>query len=96
MLWITPAVGFIPHCYAADALARVTPILLDLDAAEVVNDDVLLNLGRDQPLHFSRFRRLVEIVSLDDADRNAARERFRFYRDRGYEIRTHDLRGGAH
>jgi DNA polymerase-3 subunit chi len=34
---------------------------------------------------------LIEIVSLDEQDRADARERFRFYRDRGYEIRTHDL-----
>jgi len=30
-------------------------------------------------------------VSRDDEDRAQARERFRHYRDRGYEIRTHDL-----
>ena len=41
---------------------------------------------------FSRFQRLIEIVSADDADdKQQARERFRYYRDRGYEIRTHDL-----
>ena len=34
---------------------------------------------------------LIEIVSLDEEDRAQARDRFRFYRDRGYEIRTHDL-----
>ncbi|RDJ93817.1 DNA polymerase III subunit chi, partial [Lacticaseibacillus rhamnosus] len=40
---------------------------------------------------FSRFQRLVEIVGTDASDRQAARERYRFYRDRGYEIRTHQL-----
>jgi DNA polymerase-3 subunit chi len=40
---------------------------------------------------FSRFQRLVEIVGRDDEDREAARARFRFYRDRGYEIVNHDL-----
>ena len=36
-------------------------------------------------------QRLIEIVSLDEEDRRRARERYKFYRDRGYEIRTHDL-----
>jgi len=43
------------------------------------------------PSYFSRFRRVVEIVTRDSDDRALARDRFRFYRDRGYEITTHDL-----
>ena len=35
--------------------------------------------------------KLAEIVCADDADRGEARVRYKFYRDRGYEIRTHDL-----
>jgi DNA polymerase-3 subunit chi len=34
---------------------------------------------------------VIEIVSTDGADRELARERYRFYRDRGYEIRNHDM-----
>ena len=41
-------------------------------------------------------QRLIEIVSLDDADVGAARARYRFYRDRGYEIRSHDLSQAGH
>jgi DNA polymerase-3 subunit chi len=60
----------------------------------LVHDEVLVNLREQWPACFSRFLRLVEIVGRDEADRQAARERFRFYRDRGYEIRHHDLGGG--
>ena len=91
LLWITPAIGFIPHCFADDPLARVTPIVLDWRSTEIINDDLLPNLGEERPPSFSRFRRLIEIVALDDEDRHAARERYKFYRDRGYDIRTHDL-----
>jgi len=91
LLWTTPATSFIPHCFAGDALAAVTPIVVDHDGAEPLHDQMLLNLRPEWPPFFSRFQRLVEIVSLDDEDRRLARERFKFYRDRGYEIRTHDL-----
>jgi DNA polymerase-3 subunit chi len=49
------------------------------------------DLHPERPAFFSRYQRLVEIVGIDDDDRAQARDRFRFYRDRGYEIRTHDL-----
>jgi DNA polymerase-3 subunit chi len=57
----------------------------------LLHDEVLLNLRPEWPPFFSRFQRLIEIVSLDERDRVDARERFRFYRERGSEIRTHDL-----
>lgn len=91
MLWTTPSTGFVPHCAADDPLAPETPVIIDCRGENLVHDEVLVNLRDEQPPFFSRFQRLVEIVSRDDADRASARERFRFYRDRGYEIRTHDL-----
>ncbi|MEN6586375.1 MAG: DNA polymerase III subunit chi [Sulfuricella sp.] len=91
MLWTTPATGFVPHCRARDPLATVTPVIVDCDPGELTHDQVLLNLGSERPAFFSRFQRLIEIVTEDEADRLAARERFRFYRDRGYEIRSHDM-----
>ena len=95
MLWTTPATGFIPHCGPADALAAETPIIVDAAGEAPVGDQVLLNLRAEWPPFFARYERLVEIVSLDEDDKRAARERFKFYRDRGYEIRTHDLKEAA-
>jgi DNA polymerase-3 subunit chi len=51
----------------------------------------MLNLHEESPPAFSRFERLIEVVGRDDEDRQRARNRFRFYRDRGYEIHHHDL-----
>ena len=96
MLWTAPALSFVPHCDAAHALASRTPVVFDHRDVPSSHDDVLLNLRAEWPQVFSRFQRLIEIVTQDDDDRAAARERFKFYRDRGYEIRTHDLsRNGA-
>jgi DNA polymerase-3 subunit chi len=95
LLWSVPSTGFVPHCRSEDRLAAVTPVILDHRAEPLVHDQVLINLRGETPAFFSRFRRLVEIVGLDDADRESARNRFRFYRDRGYEIRTHQLGGSG-
>jgi len=95
LIWSVPATGFVPHCRSAHPLAAVTPVIVDHVAEPLVHDQVLVNLCSSTPPMFSRFERLVEIVGTDAQDREAARERFRFYRDRGYEIRTHQLAGPA-
>jgi len=91
MLWTTPAISFVPHCGPEHTLAAVTPVIVDHSATNLVHDQVLLNLKPELPEFFSRFQRLIEVVSIDEGDRRAARERYKFYRDRGYDIRTHDL-----
>jgi len=91
LLWTTPATGFIPHCVGNDPLASVTPVIVGHEEGEPPHDQVLLNLRTEWPPFFSRFQRLIEIVTLNDEDKAAARARYKFYRDRGYEIRTHDL-----
>jgi DNA polymerase-3 subunit chi len=95
MLWTVPATGFLPHCTPADRLAPVTPVLIDTTGDTQLHDEMLINLHREWPAFFSRYQRLAEIVSADDNDRALARDRYKFYRDRGYEIRTHDLSGKA-
>jgi DNA polymerase-3 subunit chi len=91
-MWTWPATGFVPHCAASDTLAPDTPILIgQSDDAAPADCRLLLNLGADCPPHFARFERLLEVVGTDEADRQAARERFRLYRSRGYAIASHDL-----
>jgi DNA polymerase III subunit chi len=95
LLWTQSAIGFIPHCMSHDPLASETPVLLARNIDSPPVDDVILNLADACPPTFARFQRLLEIVSQDDADKAAARERFRFYRDRGYRIETHNLSDAA-
>jgi len=91
LLWTWPATGFVPHCFAHDALAEETPVLIASDAVAPQAGELLLNLGESCPPHFERFERLLEVVGQDDEARRQARERYRYYRDRGYPIRNHDL-----
>jgi len=92
ILWSMPATGFLPHVNAADALAASTPIILDSTSGPFPHDEILINLRSEVPPFFSRFQRLIEVVAAgDEDDKREARSRYRHYRDRGYEIRTHDL-----
>ncbi len=91
LLWTSPAIGFLPHALAGTPIAAETPIIIDHLADNLAHDDLLVNLRNEWPPFFSRFQRLIEIVSLDETDRLAARERYGFYRDRGYPIKSHNL-----
>ncbi|MBS1188363.1 MAG: polymerase chi subunit, HolC [Rhodocyclaceae bacterium] len=93
LLWTQPALGFVPHCRADSALADETPILIADSLERLPQDQRLMNLGPAVPPGFSRFQSLIEVVGQDDEDRNAARDRVKFYRDRGYEVRYFDLSG---
>jgi DNA polymerase-3 subunit chi len=91
MLWTWPATGFVPHCPIHDPLAEETPVLIAAGDEAPRRCELLLNLSPECPPHFERFERLLEVVGTDEAERNQARTRYRYYRERGYSINNHDL-----
>ncbi|MFI4952027.1 MAG: DNA polymerase III subunit chi [Burkholderiales bacterium] len=91
LLWIQPAIGFLPHCRVDSRLAPETPIWVDHVLDHQGPAAVLINLHEAPPPFFARFERLAEVVGTDETETAAARERFRFYRERGYELITHNL-----
>ena len=91
LLWQEPQVGFIPHCRLDSPMAGETPVLIDESLEHAGPAAVLINLCAEPPPFFSRFERLIEIVGEDEEQVIAGRTRFRFYRERGYALRTHKL-----
>ena len=90
-LWRLPPTGFLPHCRLASPLAPETPIVVDHALVHEGPAAVLINLHPSPPPFFSRFERLVEIVGAGEDDAAAGRERWRFYKERGYALRSHNL-----
>ena len=93
-LWTHPPGGFVPHVRADSPLAAQTPILIaqTLDAADALaHSERLFNLANDVPSGFSRFTSVIEVVGQDADERQASRQRVKFYKDRGYEIKYIDL-----
>lgn len=91
MLWTWPATGFVPHCAAHAPLAAETPVLIGSGEEAPEGCGLLLNLGAACPPHFARFERLLELVGAQEQEKSAGRERYRYYRERGYKITNHDL-----
>lgn len=95
-LWTFDPIEFLPHVRvgAGQTLPqrlRATPVCLVEDLAGAPHHDVLLNLGAEPPAGFESFERLIEIVSSDEADRLAARARWKHYAARGYAIERHEV-----
>ncbi|MCX8086668.1 MAG: DNA polymerase III subunit chi [Rhodocyclaceae bacterium] len=94
LLWTQPQLSFTPHCGLDSPLAAETPIVFAPHLDAPPQEECLLNFSNELPPGFSRFAQLIEIVSVDDADRLPARERFKFYRDRGYPLESQDISAG--
>ncbi len=94
-LWVNNPTSFVPHVDAASPLAGETCIVITGNLDELPQDERLMNLSAEVPPGFSRFTSLIEVVSEAAEIRQPARERFKFYKDRGYEIQTLDLAGKA-
>lgn len=91
LLWTYRAGSFVPHQQLETQDEQACPVLIgDAEAPEGL-DQVLINMDTAVPLFFSRFERVVEIVNQDETQRQQARDRFKFYRDRGYDLHTHNL-----
>ena len=92
-LWTFSALDFVPHCMAGTPLAAHTPIVLAANLDDVPHHQVLLNLGASVPAQFARFERLLEVVGNAHDELIAGRERYRFYRDRGYALNNYKQGG---
>jgi DNA polymerase-3 subunit chi len=93
-LWAMAPTEFLPHCLAdADpTVLAQSPIILSVELLGNASDSqVLLNLGAFLPAGFERFERLIELVGQDEADLQAARTRWKHYKDRGYALSRYDV-----
>ncbi|HEY9547366.1 MAG TPA: DNA polymerase III subunit chi [Solimonas sp.] len=92
-LWSFQQGGFLAHeRYDGEPLDEPLPsVLIGAVEPPETHHGVMLNLGLEVPDWFSRFERVLEIVAADAEGRAKSRERYKFYRDRGYELATHKL-----
>ena len=93
LLWTFSQGSFLPHRLLTDSTASEgEPVLIGSgQEPEDGRWDLLINLAPDVPDFFGRFGRVAELVGAEEDARAAGRERFRYYRDRGYELRTHHV-----
>lgn len=95
-LWSFDPIEFVPHLLLRRGeppapRLRATPVCLTEDLSGALHHDVLVNLGSEAPPGFESYARLIEIVTTDEAERAAARTRWKHYASRGYAIERHEV-----
>ena len=102
LLWSFSNEDFLPHVFIDDETAPFSPIVLahqfQADLFDLIpHQDVFVHLGREflQDIEqiTDRFDRVIELVSVEEPDVLAGRERFKRYRSMGIELVNYDQKG---
>ena len=99
LLWTFSKTDFLPQCFIDHESAAETPIVLTEDCSTnslkaIPHADILIQIGQQMPNDVAalveRFPRIVEVVTTNEAERLAGRNRFKTYRDLGLELHNFD------
>ncbi len=99
LLWTFSATDFLPHAFVDDEAAIESPIILSEDFSapallSLPHADVLIHLGMRMPKDVAalaeRFPRIIEVVTVNESERLAGRERYKAYRELGHELHNFD------
>jgi len=95
-LWDWSASSFLPHRRESKGPERIQILTGPADSADVeetieLHHGLLLNLAAETPSWFARFEVLCEFVHGDETRIASKRDRYRFYKDRGYPLQYHDM-----
>lgn len=88
LLWSFRDGSFLPHAPLPQA-TDADPIVIGAGHGLPAERDLVVNLAADAPEQWQSFKRLAEVVG--PAHLNAARARYRLYRDAGIKPHYHKL-----
>ena len=88
LLWQRPD-SFLAHSTAAGTAA--SDILVSHQGQPGDHTGVLVNLAGIIPPFFQQFQRVAEIVPGNPESRSQSRDNFRFYKEKGYALKTHNI-----
>ncbi|MCB1777213.1 MAG: DNA polymerase III subunit chi [Candidatus Competibacteraceae bacterium] len=91
LLWTFRQDSFVPHERYPAASEDASPVLIGAAPPVEVNAQVLINCTEALPMGFEHYERVVELVDSTAEVLAKSRERFRQYRERGFNPETHKL-----
>ena len=89
LLWTFRDRSFVPHeIHASSTLSCPVTIGTESGPIEV---EMLINVSTHTPVNIQHFQRIAEIIDHQSESIHAGRERYRFYREQGYEPQHHEV-----
>jgi DNA polymerase III subunit chi len=92
LLWTFKEDSFIPHNLQGEGPEPPPPIQIGYANEPRGFNDILLNLSDRIPPFYSKFKRVMELVSNVEAEKEQSRANYREYRAKGCELHTHQIK----
>lgn len=89
LMWEYPDHRFLPHAISGEPTSQQAPVVIGHREPDGGADQLLINLAAEIPTFFGRFERVAEIIV--QSAREDGRDRYKYYRDRGYPLFHHAL-----
>ena len=88
-LWQRDPEQFVPHNLSGEIAQYVTPIEISWKGKRnAQRRDILINLQHDTPDFAQSFNQVIDFVPYLESEKIAARERYKLYRQMGFEMVT--------
>ena len=92
LLWTFRDDSFIPHNLQGEGPEPPPPVQLGYDKEPRGFNDILLNLSHHIPPFYSKFKRIMELVTNLEAAKEQSRSHYKEYKSKGYELHTHHIK----
>lgn len=89
LLWTFRDRSFIPH-QIFEISETTCPVTISTDNGPP-DAEILVNMSHQIPENIERFQRIAEIIDNKEESIHAGRERYRFYREHGYNPTHHEV-----
>ncbi len=91
LLWSFRDDSFVPHNLIGEGPEPPPPIQIGFGKEPRGFNDILLNLAPEIPIFHSKFKRIMELVSNQETEKEQSRVHYKEYRAKGYQLHTHNL-----
>lgn len=88
-LWARDPDSFVPHNLSGEVTQYATPIEISWsDKRNAQRRDLLISLQKNLPNFIHSFNQVIDFVPVDEVEKAQARERYKQYRQLGWQIET--------
>lgn len=91
LLWTFKEDSFIPHNLQGEGPEPPPPVQIGYGGEPRGFNDILLNLSDKIPPFYTKFKRVMELVSNVESEKELSRAHYREYRAQGCELHTHNV-----
>ncbi|PWI33488.1 DNA polymerase III subunit chi [Vibrio albus] len=93
LLWQQPPDQFLPHHLIGEGPRSGTPVEIGYSKLKPSwNRQLVINLAKDTTNFAGTFTQVIDFVPCDEKAKQIARERYKIYRQSGYQLQTIDIK----